>query len=68
MPSVTMSATSKTGQFSNAIGRRDFLRTAAVGLVGAAFGIGVLGAPVEQTVASEPMVETCEKQDAVSRQ
>lgn len=45
---------------TNSFGRRDFLKTAAVGLIGAGVGFGALGTPVERTMAAEPLLETCE--------
>ena len=40
-------------------GRRAFLKTATVGLIGAGIGIGAVGTSVDESFATEPMVETC---------
>lgn len=45
---------------SNVLSRAGFLKTAAIGLIGAAAGAGVAGQPVEHVAAAEPLVETCE--------
>lgn len=45
---------------TNSLGRRDFVKTAVVGLIGTGVGFSALGTPVERTVAAEPLLETCE--------
>lgn len=41
--------------------RGDFVKTAALSLLGAGFGMRVLGEPVESVSAAEPLIDTCEK-------
>lgn len=54
-----MSASPKHSNNNNVFSRGGFLKTAAVGLIGA--GVGVVGKPVEHAAAAEPLVETCEQ-------
>lgn len=42
-------------------GRGDYLKKAAIGLLGASIGIGILGQPTERVSAAESQIETCER-------
>lgn len=65
VPAVTMMTTGLGGQqggnTGSALGRRDFLRTAAAGLIGAGVGVGTLAGRANRATAAEPLVETCEE-------
>lgn len=55
---VTMSVGTESGD--SPLARGNFLRTAAVGLIGAGMGVTGLRGPNEDVSAAEPLVETCE--------
>lgn len=59
--SLSLSMSSGPSQAGTTVSRTGFLKAASVSLVGAGLGVGVIGQPVEQVHAAEPLVETCEE-------